>query len=220
MRRTFVIGTGLDEKTAAHIREISADLVTILPVEAEREPRWRNRAENTGSEVGIGAAGCLLAHEKVWDMIGATNPTSGELFLVVEDDAVLTRFGQKWLARVVKKSMRAQLDLVHLGRTKKGPRNLFGDAPRGDDSRLAASYPWLPPLYLRGFAWRTHAYLISSNMAHSLLEEELDFGKPVDQHLKDLFGLASKMKPWKVATCSRALFLQADCESLVDKRGR
>lgn len=221
MRRTFVIGKGLDEKTAAYIREMSADLVVIAPVAAEHEPRWQNRAKNTGSEIGIGAAGCLLAHEKVWEMIATANPVSEGLFLVVEDDAVLTRFGQRWFPRVVEKSKRAQFDLVHLGRTKISAPNLFGGASRRGNRRLSEPVSRrLPPLFIRGFTWRTHAYLISSNMARYLLEQEFDFGKPVDQRLKELFGVATKIRRWKVHTCTQPLFLQADRESLVNRRGR
>lgn len=219
--QTFVIGTGLDEKTAGFVREISSDLVGILPVEAAGEPRWQNRAAIAGAEIGIGAAGALLAHEKVWETIAAEKLTAGELFLVLEDDAVLTGFGQKWFARVLEKATRARLDLVHLGRTKTSNLDIFGDGPKRGAPQFFGSVPlWLPPVLIRGFTWRLHAYLISSDMAHYLLEKEFDFGKPIDQHLRELCPVFSKGGPYAVATCNQALFLQSDRESLVDERGR
>lgn len=221
MLQTFVIGTGLGKRTAGFVREISSDLVRILPVEAAGEPRWQNRAAFAGAEIGIGAAGCLLAHEKVWKTIAAEKLTASELFLVLEDDAVLTGFGQKWFARVLEKVTRARLDLVHLGRTKTSNLEIFGDGPKRGAPRFLGSVPlWLPPAFVRGFTWRTHAYLVSSNMADYLLEKEFDFGKPIDQHLKELFPIFSRVGPYAVATCNEPLFLQADRESLVEEMGR
>lgn len=218
---TLVIGSQLDEETEIYVRGVSRDLVTIPPVDAAHELRWQNRTPRAGAEIGPGAAGCLLAHEKVWEMVAAREPIEGELFLVLEDDAVLTVHGHNWLQRIAEKSARARLSLVHLGRTKHRPPRFMGSDNRSFAAGfLESAYVSFPPVLRPGFTWRTHAYLITSAMANHLLDQKFDFSMPIDQRLRELFTFPNTMKAVRVATAHQPLFLQANRESLVEKRGR
>lgn len=221
MPKTFVIGAGLDGETATHVRKITADLVTIPEVYAGHELLWQKRNLGTESEIGLGAAGCLLAHLKIWEMIAECAPTTGGSFLVLENDAVLTRYGRNWLGRVFHHSVRAELDLVHLGRTKSGSRFFATSSASVAVNAISQSVGFcLPPMLAHGFAWRTHAYLISCAMATYLVERRFDFTAPIDQRLRETFSSTEKTGSFRVVSSLQPLFLQANRQSLVEKRGR
>lgn len=203
----FVIGLELDNETADCITGHSNAVIVTGPVDASQEPRWLNRLAREQSEIGLGAAGCLLAHEAVWEMIGELGPSEDERFLVLEDDAVITPYGLRWLQRTLKKKM-PPTNLWHLGAT------------RGVMKIPQAFTSGLPPLLTPGFAWRTHSYLISSKMALHLLNQKFDFSRPVDGHLRKLFRSPVDFIGCRVGTFHQALFSQSDRTSLVRQRGR
>lgn len=219
--KTFVIGIGLDDKTARYVESISAHFETIVPVDARESPRWNNRGLRDGPEIGAGAAGCLLAHEKIWGTVTSTGEPEDEMFLVIEDDSFLTAYGEKWFSSVLQRISRGRFDLVHVGRTKPGAPNGIGCGPRREVKKLAESFSLLlPPLFVQGFAWRTHAYLVSKRFARHLLGRELDFSMPVDQHLREIAAFSRATGNFRAVTSFQGLFLQTGRESLVEKSGR
>lgn len=219
--KTFVIGTGLDDKTAKYVESVSAHFETVSPVDARNSPRWRNRGLIEGFEIGVGAAGCLLAHEKTWGMAVSTEAIKDEIFLIIEDDSFLTSYGEKWFSSVVERTASGRLDLVHLGRTTIGASRDIGWEPLSEAKKVANILALsLPPLLFQGFAWRTHAYLISKRFARNLLSKKLDFSRPIDQHLREIAAFSKATRAFRVMTSFQGLFLQTDRESLVEKRGR
>ena len=73
---------------------------------------WDSSSFSSGLGVGKGAAGCWLAHKQAWAF---ANASEFENILILEDDARITKYGERYLQQTVELFMNSDLTMLHLG---------------------------------------------------------------------------------------------------------
>ncbi len=185
--------------------------------------KWQDDNGNFPVGIGPGAAGCYLAHLAAWEIITSENLSAA---LILEDDALITKYGERYLGQVILDFSKNDFNVVHLGNDYKvGIRNPITLAMRhGIRHMLKAIYELVflrfrPPAYFRNdFPFSTHAYLINKSMAKALSSETPSFLLPVDVFLNGI----SQVKRNKVFRIRSQVFVQMHTNrtSLVTNGGR
>lgn len=197
--------------------ELGINIDQWSAVVADKDPRFR--ALSTTKVIGKGAVGCWLAHHDLWAHIKNLDPESGP-FLVLEEDAKVTNFGSKRLHQVVMRVIRKKMDLVHLGagflhhfyRGSAADSGFSGQLRR----RIATDLNYFPPVYVPGFRWRTHAYLISSRAATIMSSFTPELTMPVDQWILQ----KPELRHLRTYYVRQPLFLPTGRPSSIDAIGR
>lgn len=220
----FVIGELLNQESSSFLREVCPTITAVPPAFAGSHPRWISEKRRGNTKIGLGEAGCLLAHEDVWAQINEREANQGSLFLVLEDDARITAFGKKTFRKIVRYTSRNNSDLVNLG---KEILRIDPDAKHfkkwvtpilNPIVRKAANV--MPPIFLPNFDWRTRAYLISKNLASELVANPLPFSEPVDKFLRETSRRPEFRGKFKASTLMQTIFGDSGRVSLVDTLGR
>lgn len=167
-------------------------------------------------QISTGAAGCLLAHRKAWSL---ARESKSYYSLVLEDDAILTKYGERELGNLLDNFRSLDLNLLHLGHPLKSPllptpRKLF-DLSLHVLTRTVYESVILksmkPKVARNQFPPSAHAYLISRTFADSLYSLPLNFGMPVDVFM----GALAQVKQHKIARVRTPLFLQSGRPSTI-----
>jgi len=176
----------IDHPASTPAQQRAANETIIPAVIAAKDPRWlKSNAARESLTIGLGAAGCLLAHIDAWQTIATAND---QYAIVLESDAQLTKYGRKWIKSVVSRAQEADMDLIQLGTNR--DRDTFGSlSALGEIRYVAESFVELhlmqtmSPTFQQSFAAGCHAYLVSRNKAAWLAEWVPDFRIPIDQWL-------------------------------------
>jgi GR25 family glycosyltransferase involved in LPS biosynthesis len=188
--------------------------------------------------VGLGAAGCILAHHDVWSYIADQPGKRNRIFLILEDDARITRFGLRNLEKIFQTCAESQFDLVHLGnlsdlldsnywlnsgpfwRKKKMSSKIrsFKESAFLFLNQLKLGF--FPAEIVPGFPWRAHAYVMSKRLAESLNSEQPSFDKPIDQVLKEVRVRQAHIPNLRVGKVLQTVFSYSGRESLIEALGR
>jgi GR25 family glycosyltransferase involved in LPS biosynthesis len=144
---------------------------------------WKKREHPAFTGVGVGAAGCTLAHRKAW---AAFLESGLEIALIIESDAKLTRYGLKYLKKAISTFIESDLNLLHLGSHEKlgfTLRNFMQASLRGLAKGIYEN--WLlfgirPKIARSQFPFSTHAYLLKYNSAKELNSLALNLLVPID----------------------------------------
>jgi len=200
-------------------------LIEIPFTYAEKNAEWVNwnfRQPKPFEGIGLGAAGCLLAHRAAWEKLSKSN---FEVALILESDAELTRYGTRKLSTVANQFNILQWNILHLGTHVKihnifSVRNFLSLSPR-----IIVKEIWEriylslknPKFAESQFPFSTHAYLIKKEAATFLSEKEIDFMAPVDVALNSY----SQVKKNKISCCRTPLVIQgSDLPSQTKRLGR
>ena len=161
-----------------------ADVHHVAAVRADQDPRWLSRrVSDPAKEIGVGAAGCLLAHRAVWRTWAALSVPSSEIALVLESDAVLTDYGRKWFRVVVETMRDDRLGVVQVGANRpenwraltSGGGSVVNRSSLVRDLAETRLLRHRPPMLSPSFGWGTHAYLISRSASAWLTTRILGF---------------------------------------------
>jgi GR25 family glycosyltransferase involved in LPS biosynthesis len=178
------------EPTSTHPLEVEASsslhfqIERVSSVDASVDLRWTERSNTSNSlEIGLGAAGCLLAHRDAWRKIAKHD--EDDYFVVLESDAVLTTFGRKNISRILEQSANQGANLVQLatGRGHKATRaeqTLGLRLARSKDFVETRLLPLGKPRLVQAYGMGTIAYALRPEYARWLTQQDLGFGLPVD----------------------------------------
>ena len=186
----IIIGGEASETVSkiANSLNIEVEVIEIPFILAQTNDEWINwdkRKEKIFSGIGIGAAGCLIGHYLAWERLSESDCNSA---LILESDAVLTRYGRKNLSSVTEKFNTLDWNILHLGTHVKikdifSIKNFLHLSPK-----VFAKEIW-ERIYLRSksprfaemqFPFSTHGYLIKKEAAAFLSMQKLSFIAPVD----------------------------------------
>lgn len=206
--------------------EISADRIHSIPfVEASTRSEWLHWQKILGSDdfgIGRGSGGCLLAHRDAWQTSNACNH---KFLLVLEDDAILTKYGEKHFINALNRAIASEFSLIHLGDHAKF--NLwkmvrlliqlnFREFVKVIYERFFLKF-LIPRFATNQFPFSGHAYVLETSLARVLIRNSENFLYPVDVHLNAI----SQVPKNKVAKVRTPLFIQAEKrESQIKQRGR
>ena len=223
----ILIGDG-DLRVENQLNEAFArkPLVFHIPfVDSREQPEWLEwNKTNTRvlGGIGQGAAGCLIAHRRAWELLKNQGIKNA---IVLESDAELTRYGKKHLKNFILGLRDGEENIIHLGSHEKNLlvpkfanflrwswRSISREVYERGFLKLS-----IPILVARKFPFSTHAYVINLSTACDLLETELNFLTPVDV----LLNAYSQVKANRIATVRTPLVVQKmNSESLTRKFGR
>ena len=192
--------------------QINTQLIEIPFIYAKENSEWVNwnaRQNKIFEGIGLGAAGCLLAHRSAWDKLSKSN---SEVALILESDAELTRFGTRKLRAVIDLFCLQDWNILHLGTHIKiasifSISNIMNLSPR-----IIVKEIW-ERIYLKSknpkfaesqFPFSTHAYLIKKEAAEFLLNQEVNFLAPIDVVLNSY----SQVKRNRIFRCRTPLITQ------------
>ena len=205
---------------------ITANQIHSIPfVEASTRPEWLSWQKILGSSdfgIGRGSGGCLLAHRDAWLTFKACE--HGYL-LVLEDDAVLTKYGRKHFIEALDWSVASDLSLIHLGdHAKFNAWKLMQILIQLNFREIAKIIyerfflKFLSPRFAANqFPFSGHAYVLNTAFAIVLIQNPENFLYPVDVHLNAI----SQVSKNRVAKVRTPLFTQAEQrESQIKQRGR
>lgn len=224
----IIIGRNSSDTRLDEISYISKiDRVIEVPfIDAAKNPVWTNWKQTLGDisiGIGPGAAGCFLAHVAAWKIIEQEKISSA---LILEDDAQITKHGERFLHQITKDFVERDFNIVHLGNDyKTSIRNPITLAMRHGIRHMLKDYyerlclRFFAPRYSRqDFPFSTHAYLIKNNMATMLSSHSPNFFQPVDVFLNGI----SQVKSNKVFRIRNQVFVQIHSKrsSLVNIAGR
>jgi len=203
----------------------SVKIHNVSFVEARSRFEWTSWLTDFGPNllgIGAGSAGCLLAHRDAWATIESCEH---DLLLVLEDDAVLTKYGKKYFSDIVHRFRHSDLQLLHLGDHIHYSVGYLAKLLVTLNIRelMRASYEsfvlkaFKPKLSNNRFPFSGHAYLLNTEMARVLLSMPVNFLYPVDVHLNAI----SQVSKNKVAKIRTPMFIQANKRvSQIKERGR
>lgn len=228
-RRILVVSVGKIIDPLIHEILVGTDLqlnFAMVPfVVASDTPQWEKwNATKIGVElgVGLGASGCLIAHQNSWRM---ANRAKYPAILVLEDDSKITNFGKSNLRSVIYEFIDSNKNLLHLGSHEKNLitrpiHTLFQYGIRRYCKELLERFLLLPfpPKYAnRQFPFSTHAYLMRPDFAAILLNLDFGFLTPVDVILNGM----SQAKQNRIGRVRTPLFVQdRRIKSRVEMNGR
>jgi GR25 family glycosyltransferase involved in LPS biosynthesis len=173
---------------------------------------WKKRESPAFIGVGIGAAGCTLAHRKAWS---AFLESGLEIALIIESDAKLTRYGLRNLRKAISAFDESDLNLLHLGSHEKLSFKL-GDFFKASLRSIAKAIyeKWIllglrPKIARYQFPFSTHAYLMKSKAAKELNSLGLNLLVPVDV----LLNAIAQVPVNKIARVRTPIIVQNDLQS-------
>jgi GR25 family glycosyltransferase involved in LPS biosynthesis len=215
--------TRLDEiSTIAKIDRV----IEVAFMDSAKNPVWANWTQSLGNisiGIGPGAAGCFLAHVAAWKIIEQEKISAA---LILEDDAQITKYGEKFLHQITKDFLHNDFNIVHLGNDYKiGIRNPFTLAMRHGIRHMLKNHferlvlRFFRPKYSKNdFPFSTHAYLVKNSMATALSSQLPNFLQPVDVFLNGM----SQVKNNKIFRIRNQIFVQVHNKrsSLVNVAGR
>jgi len=197
--------------------------ISYVPfIHAKQEPNYLhfqvNKSPNL-NQISPGAAGCLIAHSKAW---GIARESNSKCILILEDDAVLTKYGKSNLGNLLANFTSYNVNLLHLGHPLKAPllptpRKLFDLSLHVATKTIYESVilKFVQPKIARNqFPPSSHAYLISPTFADALYSIPLNFGMPIDVSI----GALAQVKQHKIARVRTPLFLQSGRPSTFPER--
>ena len=193
-------------------------------IDAQTEKVWQAHIRNNGSLAGIrvGAAGCLIAHRKAWQLL---TESKHEYALILESDAILAFRGERNLPLAVRYFKAHKLNILHLGNQE--DKDIYNIKNRWKYITLRrvifqlyfASLGKFTPLSVvkNKFYYSTHGYLISQVFANELLKNSVNFLLPIDELLSGI----SSTKNNRVASVRSTILIQnKKIISLVSRLGR
>ena len=167
-------------------------VVGVRSVIAEEDDRWLAAPQANGSlAIGKGAAGCLLAHLDAWKAI-ALSRDDGSYSLVLESDALPTRFGFRHFHDVLHTARALEANVIQIGTNRSNSRGPGRGTPFGDLFRSLEQVvevqclDFMYPRFHQTFRSGTHAYLIRKEYASWLAQWTPDFLVPIDHWLQSL----------------------------------
>jgi hypothetical protein len=162
----------------------------IPAVRATADPRWlTSTAQDDPFAIGLGAAGCLLAHVDAWSSIARSE---SEFSLILESDARLTSYGLKYMNWIVPWMDETQANLVVLGTNRdlpsgRGALGTLGKVVHQAERIIEESALNLrPPVFQQALRVGIWAYIVRRDFAAWLSQWNPDFKIPVDQWLHTL----------------------------------
>jgi GR25 family glycosyltransferase involved in LPS biosynthesis len=176
----------IDHTESAPAQQRAANETIIPAVIAAKDPRWlKSNAARDSLTIGMGAAGCLLAHIDAWRAIAEARDPYG---IVLESDAVRSSYGGKWAHRITQWADKHGANLIQLGsnrdRAAIGHLSRVGEARYRIESVIEQRFLLhTAPVLQQAFTAGAHAYLVSRTYAMWLAEWNPDFRIPVDQWL-------------------------------------
>lgn len=194
----------------------------ILAETNEEWLSWEKRKEKIFSGIGAGAAGCLIGHHLAWKQLSESDCNSA---IILESDAILTRYGQQNLKSVTEKFNTLDWNILHLGTHIKianvfSIKNFLSISPR-----VFAKEIW-ERIYLKSksprfaemqFPFSTHGYLIKKEAAAFLLNQKMSFIAPVDVILNSY----SHVRGNRILRCRTPLIIQnSELPSQINRFGR
>ena len=183
---------------------------------------WDSSSFSSGLGVGKGAAGCWLAHKQAWAF---ANASEFENILILEDDARITKYGERYLQQTVELFMNSDLTMLHLGDHERAIflqpiRMLFAGNMRLVVKHIlerVVFYPHKPRIALARFPYSAHAYLLKRAVLPILIKDAPQLIFPVDVFLNAI----SQVQKNRAGSVRTPLIIQGrDRESLIDKLGR
>ena len=183
-----------DDIESALLRDLNGlgiDSIARSPaVHAAQDPRWQASAAATDPyAIGLGAAGCLLAHLDAWTAIAASRHEFG---LILESDARLAPYGAKYMDTIAPWMAQTQANLVVLGTNRdlpsgRGPLGLLGRTFHRTEGLVEEKlFALQPPIFQQALRVGIWAYIVRRDFAHWLSQWQPDFKIPVDQWLHTL----------------------------------
>lgn len=201
----------LNEKIFKILQQ-KVDNLDVPFVFAEKSIEWINwidRKNSTFGGIGSGAAGCLLAHRQAWLKLIHSHY---DYALVLESDAKITKFGEKYLDYVLKTYENSIYSIMHLGNHITFSQvfsfdNLLNLSPRGITKEIweRVYLRYKPPKFANNqFPFSTHAYLIKKQAAEFLSNFEINFMAAIDVTLNSY----SQTTRNNISRCRTPLFTQ------------
>jgi len=203
------------------LSRLAAQPVVKSPaIHAAEDKRWTSSgAEEDPYAVGLGAAGCLLAHLDAWTAIAASR---NEYVLILESDARLTPYGEKHMASIVPWMADSGANLTVLGTNRdlpsgRGPLGLLGKSFHRTEELVEEKLLALrPPLFQQALRVGIWAYLVRRDFAGWLSQWTPDFKIPVDQWLHAL----SRDPRHRMFRTRQALWTTGGRHSHIEQLGR
>lgn len=185
---------------------------------ADQDSRWGSyRAK---PHIGPGAAGCMLAHLDALSAVAAHEGSVPERpAMILESDARLTGYGEKWLPLVVADCENSNTNFIQLGSNR-----TVLTAPRHTRSRVEFVRTWLEtqiltygrPKLTQALTSISHAYLVKPSFARELLSINMGFQLPIDDWYRAL-ALNPRNRMFRVR---QDVFEQEKGPSLIESIGR
>jgi len=219
----FVISFNpIQRRLKEEIKRVGLPEGTLIPgVKAATDARWVNSP--TVGHIGVGSAGCTLAHRDAWNRwLNSEHPA--QCALILEDDACLTTYGSRWMATCQRGFVNSEIELLQLGvhrtpgimgaRRLRRPTNFINAVQDTMERSVLVTRRRL--MYSHACGWGTHAYLISAKCAEMLLAREPDFLMPIDSHFRALSLVPGR----QFMRTRQDLWSTTNRASLIDQVGR
>ena len=211
---SLIISIGeIDKDVMTKMRKIFSNVTheSIPFIDAQSEEVWQVHIRNNRSQagIGVGAAGCLIAHRRAWQLL---SKSKHEYALILESDAMFAFRGERNLRLAVRYFKEHELNILHLGsHEEKDIYNVkntwkYITLRRVIFQLYFASIGKFTPLNVvkNKFYYSTHGYLISQVFANELLKNRENFLLPIDELLS---GISSTKKN-KVASVRSTILIQ------------
>ena len=224
---TLIITIGeIDKNLIARMYRIFPNAIhkPIPFIDAQTEEAWQTHTSHNGSQtgIGVGAAGCLIAHRIAWQLL---TESKHEYAIILESDAIFTFRGERNLQLAIKYFKSHKLNMLHLGNhEEKDIYNIkntwkYITLRRVIFQLYFASVGKITPINVvkNKFYYSTHAYLINQVFADELLKNNANFLLPIDELLS---GIASTKKNRVGSVRSTILIQNKKKKSLVASLGR
>jgi GR25 family glycosyltransferase involved in LPS biosynthesis len=216
----------IDKNVMTRMHKIFPNVIhePIPFVDAQSEEVWQEHIRNNGSlaGIGVGAAGCLIAHRLAWQLL---SKSKYEYALILESDAMFAFRGERNFRSAVRYFKMHKLNILHLGNHEaKDVCNIkntwkYITLRRVFFQLYFASVGKFAPLNVvrNKFYYSTHAYLISQVFADELLKNKANFLLPIDELLS---GISSTKKNKVASVRSKILIQNKKNLSQVSRLGR
>lgn len=183
---------------------------------------WLERSKSSQVGIGSGSAGCLLAHRDSWKTF---QNCDHQTLLVLEDDAIFTKYGLRYFSSICNYFHKSDLLLLHLGDHENFSFKKLISLVKGFDTRklLKLVYEkvylkaFRPQIARNRFPYSGHAYLIDSELAKLMFSNPPNFMYPIDVHLNSV----SQVQKNRVAEVRTPILIQGNNRvSFIKQRGR
>jgi GR25 family glycosyltransferase involved in LPS biosynthesis len=196
---------------------IKGKIEQVPAVLAEDDSRWRERT--SVSAIGMGAAGCLLAHLDALSSLAeeSKNSTYDPIGLILESDAILTSYGRSYLPQVLAHIWESQINFVQLGSNRSSLTNRQSTIRHRSLDRLETRLlTQIAPRFTQALTSVAHAYAIRASFAKDLLALGIGFQLPIDNWYRAL-ALDPNRKMTRVR---QDCFVTVGRPSQIDEHGR